>query len=80
MYNQLCTIVEACIKLQINVVFGSTFFYVAKVTIICIRRFSQIWQQAKYNKKFLKKKFKHLFYIFGSSLTCTMSRNLACIW
>jgi hypothetical protein len=57
MYDQLCTIVEACIKLQINVVFGSTFFYVAKVTIIYIPRFSQIWHQAKYNKKFLKKIF-----------------------
>jgi hypothetical protein len=44
-------IVEACIKLQINVVFGSTFFDVAKPTIIYIRRFSQIWQQEKYNKK-----------------------------
>jgi hypothetical protein len=64
-------IVEACIKLQINVVFGSTFFDVAKPTIISIRRFSQIWQQAKYNKKKFKEKFKHLFYIFGSSLTCT---------
>jgi hypothetical protein len=29
-------IVEACIKLQINVLFGSTFFDVAKATIICI--------------------------------------------
>ncbi len=43
MYNQLCMIVEACIKLQINVVFGSTFFDVAKATIIYIQRFSQIW-------------------------------------
>jgi hypothetical protein len=48
MYNQLCAIVEACIKLQtIFVVFASTFFDAAKVTIIYIRRLCQIWQRAK---------------------------------